>query len=356
MNIKLLRASLILLVLFTSFACKKEKIEMPVTTYSETPVFSVSGTIGGSSILFQAGTDGAYLENFNTIINGVNRYGGRMIQGDNYVEIALFDGNLSLPDAAFPTNSTTISLSQDFSLPLLKVIKSSLSNQDLISELQFTVNGEAVGNELSISEPGIYEVCTNVSYFNGSSKEVCNEVIVGYRDLGAFNLKTTFSGQNIITGEVISALPISSIDWYLNGVFQQTSIDFYQPLSTGLKELTAKVHFANGITRSHSVIVDGTIALNYLQDLNSFKSGINDALYQDFKGEISILKDGVLYEHVGGSGNSNIIVTNYSYYGKSPNGVDIYKISGIVSTQMKNMTTNEVVSSQFSVVFGLEIP
>lgn len=353
---KLFQFSLALLLLLTSFGCKKEKIEPPVTVYSETPVFTVTGSLEGNSVLFQAGVENAYLENFNTVVNGVNRFGGRIIQGDNYVEIALYDGNLSLPNSTFPSTTNTIALSQDFSLPLIKILKSSCNNFDVISDLQFTVDGNEMGGDLSIIEPGVYEICTKITFYDGTYKTVCNEVVVGYRDLGEFVLKTSLTGNSVVNGLVQSSLPINSIDWYLDEQFLGTNMGLLQQLNNGLHELTATVHFENGVTRSHSVIVDGTNSMKYLQDINSFKSGINSSLYQDFKGEISIRKDGVLYKHLGGAGSSNIFVTNYSYFGKSSSGADIYKISGVVTAQMKNTISNEVSTSQFNVVFGLEIP
>jgi hypothetical protein len=243
------------LLIFLLVSCKKEKIEVQ-PEYGESPVFSVEGTIDGEAVSFQAGVDEAYLTTYTTAFNGVNRFSGKIEKGQSYVDFGIFDGNLLATDHSIVEMSNSIGLTQTYSSPLFVLNRSLCTNSIFIDYLEIKVNNVFVGESLIIHEPGIYPICVKVFYVDGTSKEVCNDVIIGYKDMADFTIQYGINSQGVLTASAQTSLQKTNTKWYVDGVLTSSNADCYYSLNPGLHVLTAVVTFNNGAEASHSVIVD----------------------------------------------------------------------------------------------------
>lgn len=343
------------LFVFLITGCKKEKVEV-APQFGETPVFSVVGTIDGQSVSFQAGVESAFLTTYSTSVHGVNRFSGKLEKGDDYVDFGIFDGNIFSANSSIFQAGNVLALTQPYTNALFTLNKASCTNASLIDYLEIKINNIAVGESLVIYEPGIYSICVTVHYYDGAYKEVCNDLIIGYKDMAEFSIQYSLSAQGLLFASTETGLTKTQTKWYIDGTLNSSNADCNFNLAPGLHVLTAEVTFSNGATKSHSVIIDANLQGRYFEEFDSFKTELNDLLYQDFKAEFKVKLGGVLYEHVGNSSNEQVVLTGVSLYGKSATGNDVYKLSGIVSAEMKNTSTQEIVNAQFSVVIGLEIP
>lgn len=351
MNYKL---TLLFVITLLLSACKKEEIEPE--ELSEVPVFSVTGTVDGQSVDFYAGVDGAYLTTYTSEWHGVDCFSGKIIKGNDYVDFGLFDGNVLMPGNVIPTLGTNFYLTTPFTTPLIHIEKSQFANSSGISEISITLDGVNVGNVLSIYEPGIYSICIDVTFNDvaNSSMNICNDVVVGYNDPAPFVLHHTMTGSSV-HAYIDLKENIKSIQWFVDGVIVSNSPDLFHSLTPGLHHLTARTTFTNGVVRSRSIIVDGDNQNRFLQDIHILKEPIQEHLYQDYKGRFDLKVGGVLYTHIGDSENTSLAVTGITPYGKNSAGKNVYKVSGTMSTPMRNTANQSIVNAQFAVVIGVEI-
>lgn len=343
------------LLIFLLVSCKKEKIDVE-PEYGESPVFSVEGTIDGEAVSFQAGVDGAYLTTYTTAFNGVNRFSGKIEKGQSYVDFGIFDGNLLANNHSLVEMSNLIGLTQTYTTPLFTLNRSLCTNSIFIDHLEIKVNNVFVGESLVIHEPGIYPICVKVVYVDGTNKEVCNDVIIGYKDMADFTIQYGINSQGYLSASTQTSLQKTTTSWYVDGVLTSSNADCYYYLNPGLHVLTAVVSFDNGAETSHSVIVDSEGYGRYFEDMNCFRTALSETMYQDFKAQFKVKHNGVLYEHVGSSTNQQITITGLAPYGQSAAGHDVLKLTGVVNTQMRNTTNQELVNANFNVVIGIEIP
>lgn len=346
---------LVSLFVFLFTSCKKEQIVVE-PQFGETPVFSIEGTIDGQNISMNAGVDDAFLTTYTTSVNGVNRYSGKMQKGDSYVDFGIFDGNIFANNSSILQAGNSLAFTQPFSQSLFTLNRSVCTNSALIDHLDIKLNNISVGESLTIYEPGIYTICVDVHFYDGSSKEVCNDIIVGYSDVAAFEIGYSISNQGLLFASTETDLTKTQTKWFIDGVLSSSTENCNYYLEPGLHILKAEVTFSNGATKSHSIIVDSDAQGRYFEEMNSFKTDLYPGLFQDFKAEFEVKIGSIVYSHIGSGANPQVSLTGISLYGKSAAGNDIYKVSGVINTQMKNTITQQVVNAQFSVVIGLEIP
>lgn len=350
---------LLALVVFVS-ACKKENITPPIDL-GEDPVFSVTGTVDGQSISFQGGIDGAYLETYTDVIHGVQRFSGRLTQGENYADFGVFDGNLFLPESNLGQAGTQLKLTLENTTEFIHIEKNSFSNYQQIQSIQISANGVDYGPKLTISEPGIYNICVTITYndVNSTTTTICNDVILGYQDLAPFEVTNSVIQNGYLTAAInclSTSISVNSVKWYLDNILISENASLTGLISTGVHHLKSVVTFSNGIVKTRTVGVHSGNNTLKLQDVNMFKTPISAALLQDFKAEFSIKLNGATYQHIGSSNSNQVVITGLSLYGKNAADKDVYKVSGTINCPMKNMSTGEISNAQFNVVFGVEIP
>ena len=341
------------------FGCKKEDIT-PLVHLGEAPVFTVLGTVDGKSVSFQGGVDNAFLTTYTDVVQGVQRFSGRLNKGNDYVDFGVFDGNLFLPESNLSQAGNQLKLTLDNTTEYLHIEKNSFSNFQQIENIQISVNGIVVGSKLTLNEPGIYAICITANYLDAdaTSTTICNDVVVGYKDLAPFEIINSITLGGALTAEINnlnSGISVSSVKWYVDNNLVAENLNLSSNLSAGMHQLKAVVAFSNGMIKTRTIGVHSGNNELYLQDINLLKSEVAPDLLQDFKSQFSLMLDGVMYKHIGSSTVNQVEVTGFSFYGKNASNKDVYKVSGTINCQMRKMSTNEILNAQFYVVFGLEI-
>jgi len=349
--------SFLVLFLLTLVGCKKEEVT-PDSLANELPVFMIMGNIDGEPVNFQAGVNGAYLSTHSVITAGVERFSGRIVQGENYSEFGLYNGNLLLPNSNITQVGTKISLSSPPNVALFNLNKELLNNYSNIESIDIKVNGKPYGKAVTIYEPGIYEICVDVHFLDAqqSSATICNTIVLGYKDFGAFKIQHSTSGSGQVQALIITAGQIANVDWFVDNVYVSSGNNFSGAISESGHVLMAEVSFANGVLIKRQVFVNGFDESVFVEDMMNFKLSLAETLMRDFKADFSIFRNGILYTHVPSVAQPEVIITGFSYYGLNTSGKEVYKLTGTISTQMKNNTTSSIVNAQFNVAIGIEIP
>lgn len=351
---------LLLLILTTSLlvvGCKKETFEEP-TTMSKDPIFTVSGTVGQDNINVSAGLENAVFTQGTELINGVKRLFGKMSRNDDYVKLEICDGNIGLTTDYLSVFGNGTTFIQPAPEPLLHVTQENLANTDYIQTLSFTVNGTNVGNVLSISDPGIYTICTNIMFTDGSSKSACNEIILGYVDYGFFTIRQLCGIDGSVKVWIEgNTNPIANVTWYVgNTAVSQGEVVTLEGISTGAP-ISAKVDFVNGISRTHQIVSNPYIQMSYkfIDDIHTFKNQNANQTVIDFKADLKIKLNGITYKNAG-TNAGNFEVEDISYFGKNSAGKDVFLIKGNLNCTLINTQTEELVNSSLSISYGYELP
>ncbi len=337
--------------------CKKEAIKPTETTLSETPVFKVVGTIDGDPVEFMAGVDGMYLSTYTLDVNGVEKFCGNLTNGENHFKIGVLNGKLGQAQPSPLPLVNTIRFAAGFPSPLIVLSKGMLVNASYIDQVNFRVDGENVGSQLQIMEPGKYEVCADIAFYDGTNKTVCNTLILGYEDLGCYEIKHFGNTEGNVKAWVQADEALSSVSWYIDGAMysndEMLDVNFSQG---GVHTVMSRVTFANGIVRDHSILVDGDGTARFFDDMFLYKTQINESLFRDFKATADIVINGVHYVHAPQTLNGSISVSDISYYGKNTAGNNVYLIKGSMVAPLVNVQTQQQVNANLSIAFGVERP
>lgn len=340
------------LILIVLFSCKKEAIT-PEDPIAESPVFSAHGTIGTEAISVQAGVEGAYMSTYTELQNGVEVFTG-YLQGANSVKLGIHNGQIGQSDpgstGVLITGAFTDSMPDD----LINLTTASLTNASAINYISYSVDGVNVGNTLQISEPGVYNVCSNVYFNDGSNKEVCNEMILGYFDLDPFVLTHYTPIAGVLSASISASTTITSVNWYIDGSPITDGTNLNVPIASGLHILKAVILFQDGVIRERSVIVDGNNSDRFLEDISIHQTLIDPYLNYDYKAELEVLLNGVTYRHKRNSGEGSIAIQDVFYYGKNAAGKNVYKVIGTITTPVVSDTGIEKMAN-LNIQFGIEV-
>jgi hypothetical protein len=354
---KIFKYSILFAMLLGLFACKKEDVTPDVPS-DEVPVFKAVGTIDGIPVSFQAGVNGAFLSTYTANIEGVDRFSGKIIQGQNFADFGLYNGNLMLPTSSFVFSGTNLRFASPTITPLFSLNKDLMANAEIIESIDIQVNGVSVGENLIIYEPGIYTICVDVNYLDELQENgtVCNQLILGYTDFGMFNINHNVSGTGMIQANISTLIGVANVNWFVDDNYVSSGTSFSGSLAADENKLKAEVTFSNGVVASREIFVNTFNQSVYVEDLCHFVLPLESTFLRDFKVDLSIMVNGTLYTHVASTNQTEIELTEVSYYGLNANGKDVYKLTGVVNALMKNNTTMEIVNAQLDVVFGIEIP
>lgn len=345
-------------------SCKKDVVEIPE---ENDPVFRADGTLGGESFSIVAGDDNAYMYTMTTIENGVNIYSGEISNGEFSIRLGIYDGLLDKPAHVVENDLLNVTpiYAYDANQELLVLSKNtmlSMSQSQSINKIEWFVDGDwKATNEYVIREPGKYNVCADI-YHVGASQPftLCNEMIVGYDNNVNCKIDFSINQQGLLNAEVNDlGYGAQSIEWFLNGSSFGTQSNVYQhQLPTGYSVLTAKVSFPGGFERTKSVLVNGSNVQFTANDFTIFEQQANSSLpARDFNLRLDILKDGKHYASIDCENEgSTLAITGFEYYGKNDSGKDVYKVSAVISAEVKTDGSMKSIPVNFSTTFGIEIP
>lgn len=333
-------------------SCSKEQLPTD-QNLSTVPVFEVSGTIDGNPVLLQAGENNVFMDTYQEEVNGVNVFSGSLSNGAEYIKIGIHDGQLGLNTiTSIPQQGQSISFAHD--LPtLMSISHQQFSNADLIQTVSFKLDGVAVGNQLEITEPGVYNVCATVTYTQGGTYQICNDYVVGYKDLADVEVQHIMGVDGNLRSWLVTNDPVESVDWYLNNSLVTQGDVLYAEVTQNVYYLKAVIHFANGITRERNMLVDGTGNGKFVEDLIAYRTDLNEEQFQDFKLGVEASFNGVNYSLVNGQ-NGQITIQSFDYYGLNANNKKVYLITGTMQATLQDGNANNV-DAALNIKVGVEI-
>ncbi len=337
------------------FSCKKDTIEI---YESNDPVFTFNGSFDGEQMSYVAGDNGAYMSTYTSIENGVNVYSGSIGTPSTSISIGIFDGNLDVD--AVHLLDVIGSIQPGFSQVGQTSFELHAADYYIgqsVDQVRWIVNGIDYGlNDLLIEDPGRYNVCAEITYFDQTVRTVCNEIIVGYA-IHAESMLSVSAQNGILVGAVSSLLSnVTNVDWYVDDVYISSGINIDEQIGTGTKELKCVITYEGGIQQTKRMLVNA-----YEQGRNfldfSFEEIYQMSNYiQDYSLKVSLIRNGIEYRSDFTPNNSaTISISGFDYFGKNGNGKDVYKVNMSVAVNLAAAASTTVYPFEFQTVFGLEI-
>ena len=323
MNFKIIIIAVFTLLLFNS--CKKEIVEIPE---SNSPVFSVEGTIGEDEVKFVVGDDNSIFTTLTDNYNGINFYKGKLVNGSDEIELGLFkgDNDISAVNINKLVSQGDFNFAELTSEPIFEVNKNYFENSSNIKEIKWFVDGIYAGtNLLSIVNPGKYQVCAQINYNNLPSKTVCNEIIVGFNRNANFELKHTLFENNQLKSwiEGPSNTTISKIKWFINDILVSENLILNANIESQINSIKAEVEFANGAKRIRTILVDGTQSNGSFEDFAIYEN-LNTNFW-DYKLKLNLKYKGEDYSSININNDDAIFnVNSITFLGNDSAGFPVY--------------------------------
>lgn len=337
-------------------SCKKEVVEDPVV--GNEPVFKASGSIGEEDFSVSAGVNSFYMHTTSSKINGVDYFSGSLSDGSFELEMGIFNGNIDLPAAQFVQNlPSDLSFAFNATMPLANFSKDLLPNSSLIQEIKWYIDGIFAGiDNVVIEAPGKYDVRADVTFTDGTEGTVSNEMILGYTKHATCQLRQFLTPNGSLQVWIDeNDIPVSSVKWYINDVFQNSDIKLHSTIDQESYRVKAEITFQNGVVRTKSILVDGSLEGKFIDDFSVFENS-SSTIHQDFNVVLALKKDGKEYQSITTNNQSATVnITNIEYFGTNNAGKAVVKITANINCMLKELTTSEVLPFNCQTVFGVEI-
>lgn len=344
---------------FLFSSCEKHTIDVP---NSNDPVFTAEGTVDGNGFNLVAGDDNAYMFTAVEQENGISIFTGNLSNGNFAIEMGIYDGLIDIPDhEAINSLPNHHVFSRMSSTPVAFLTKDAFPNVDVIDHVTWTVDGGIPSiDTMTIMEPGKYQVCANIVFTDGSSNELCSEMILGYERHANCNIKHFLNQNGRLTAWVEDPqVAIEKVEWFFDDVLISEQTEFaYDSVSGGNHILRAQINFENGVKRTKSMIVDGDLSGKFIDDLTFFETSTSTLLHRDFNIRIKLEEGGVTYaSDVVNNSMNTVSLSDVSYYGKDANGNVVYKVKAHVVATVKDVQNPNITRElEFNTTFGLAFP
>lgn len=352
-------ASLIFVALVVIIsACKKHEIVPPPG--SSTPVFTAVGTFGTQQIELRAGDANVVMTTESALLNGVDFFKGILGNEEFKLEIGLFGGDVDIQNPPVPTfsNQSAIlfgNLSQQS--PLYSVKKDSLPNSNFISQIEWEVDGvlQPVLNDLSILNPGKYQVCAHIKFTDNTETTLCNEVIVGFKPNAVFDLEFVLGQDHNLMAWIDPELGVvQSVKWFQNGILVSNLNQLNMYIEDDSHLIQAEVLFTNGVRSLRGVIVDADLTGKNIFDFSKFSDVY--PLEWDFKAKLKVIKNNIEYfSHTTPNDESKIVVENVQYFGLNTSGKPVYILKGHLNVNLKSNIAPTIIPLDLDVSFGISL-
>jgi hypothetical protein len=334
------------------FSCKKEIIEIPE---SNSPVFSVTGTIGEEKINFIVGDDNSIFSYQNDEINSIKFFKGLLINDETQIELGFFNGQNESPSFnvnQFIANSNFKFAELPFE-PIFELKKENLMNSTSIKEIKWYVNDSYFGtNNLAIYEPGKYNICAKIFYVNQSQTEICNELLLGFERKHEVKLDFNFENNNLNCWVDGSNSEISSINWYLDGEEISNSMILNTSLNEELHKITAEIKFSNGTKKVRNIAIDGSNLNRSINDFGTFES--NCKLIWDYNLKLNVKINNQEYiSNLLDNQIGSFEIDKIEFLGKDKNNIPVYVFKGNLKSKIKSKATNEILDVDLDISWGL---
>ena len=344
-----------LITLFWVSACKKENIEEPILSE---PIFKAQGTLGTEEFSIAAGEENFFMNTFTELYNGVELFSGSLSNGDFEIKMGIYNGNIDIPSSIFSQDlPEEISFSHISTQPLVTLSKNLFPNSSLIQEIKWNINGVFAGlNMVQISSPGKYTVCADVTFTDGSTSNLCNEMIVGYKKNATGELRHFLSPNGNFQAWIDNdTYPINEIKWFIDGEYSSNNEILNVIINGQFHLLTAEIYFQNGVKRIKSMIIDGSLNGKFIDDFSVFENNIVGVPW-DFCLAISVKKNGKEYlSQIAANQSSSVYIESIDYFGKNKDGKDVYQIEATISCSLKEISSGNVIPFNTSTIFGITV-
>lgn len=344
---------------FLMTSCNKQTVEVP---QSNDPVFRVDGTVDGAPLTLVAGDDNAFMFTQIKEENGVAVYSGKLSDGNTAIEIEIYDGKVDIPLHS-PMNSfpEEFVFSRKSSAPLAILDKDLFPNASVINTVLWSIDGVFYGDiDVEIDEPGVYEVCADILFNDGTSNVLCSELILGYERHANCQIKHFLNQNGTLSAWVVDPqVEIEKIEWTLDNELVSTDSEIsLADISPENHILRADVYFANGVKRTKNMIVDGSLSGKFIDDLTMFETGILTILNRDFNVRVRYEKNGVTYSSDLVSNDMNsVIFDDIKYYAKDASGNTVFRVTAHIIANVKDVQgVNGMKVLDFETSFGIAIP
>lgn len=351
----------LLLSLLAVVGCQKQ--EFPNEQPGNDPIFEVHGTIGNDALDIVAGDNNAFMYTSTKIHNGVRVFTGELSDGETSIEFGLFDGNIDKPNSIpeIDIQNTILKFARRYYDPLALLRMEDIVPNGNGTHVDWYVNGSFAGSgQISIYEPGKYDICAHVTFLTGQTEQLCNEVILGYERNANCDIALDLS-QNNINADINTNDSIESVEWYLNGNPVSSGSGFglnYPFATTAGNKLTAKVTFVGGVVREKSCFIDGTDPTQWISDFSVFEYGSTPSVDpQDYQARLIIRKDGKTFRSIEAENQgSTITLLSLEPYETNANGNQTYKAVLQVEAIVMEMSTEKKIPVNFTTTIGFEVP
>lgn len=344
---------LLLLVFGALNACKKEPL--PELPKSNDPVYFLKGTIDGEEVSFDAGRNGMYMYTRYSYLNNVLQYNADLNNNINYFKISISNARVDIPSSNIDFGSITeIDLGNMDLGELVVLNKATFNNQDDISSVSWVVNGELqTGEEISIKEPGFYNICVTVKFTNGAEKKLCNDLLLGYKKNASFGLRHNLNQNNQLNCFIdLPEADIEVITWKINGNEYATSNTISFILEPKPYNIEATIKLKNGVKRIKRIFIDGAYPKNFIEDFSIQENQIQNH-YWDLAGRLSL----TYFENKWRPANfeDKILITEIKKNGVNEEKQFIYEVKGIYEGEMINESNLQKVngSLEFNLAFAI---
>jgi hypothetical protein len=353
--------AILLIASILLFSCKKEEIkDIPEENH---PVFLAQGTLNGEAFSIIAGDNDAYMNCFTDIVHGVKKFSGNLSDGHSEIELGIFDGNIDVAIPLTPDQlANTVQWASHSNEPLAILSKYAFTNADKISSIEWYSAGIYIGTDVvNIMEAGKHTICGLVTFTDGSQSQLCNDLILGYAMNANFTLQSNLFPSGMIDAWIaLESGNISAVEWKIDNQLQsETSSHLTASINAQKHQITAKVTFSNGVIRTKSFSIDGSLNGNNIQDFSLFEITQQNKMApkQDFTTLLVVKKNNTEYRSdYADNSNSTLLVNDLTYFGLNASGKKVFVLSVAINCKLKNMTTNAVVEMEFETDFGIEIP
>jgi hypothetical protein len=333
------------------FSCKKD--QLPEIPDSNDPVFSVNGDINGVSFELVAGDENIQMSESIEIINGVDYFSSQLSNDQESVTIKMADGELDQLEKNWSLeNISSIDLLPSYEEPLQSIGVFDFSNSQMITSINWEVNGNAVnGEKIDFNAPGRYDVCGTFTFLGGTSVDVCNELIIGFERTTEAELKAEpLQGYSFRLELDTDNNNITEIAWYVND-----SLFSSDPITN----FTADIE--HNFIRCEYITADGgskekTIYLNrdnpeiYVQDFGYFENYSGE--FADYLMNLEFnLSQGAFrafpYQNL-----TSVTLDEVTLYEETADK-KVYLVKGAFVGKLLNLNTQEIVDGEINFKFAI---
>lgn len=317
-------------------ACRKETIEdVPA---SNDPVFTMKGEFDGTPLSFTAGKNDMAITSRTEIRNGVKYFISELSNGEYGIALGLFDDQLTHPEKGLTIQAgDTIFMASKSNIPLANLSKGKLSNFTLLNRVDWIIDGVFTGTDnVAIYEPGVYEVCGDFYFNNGTKRQLCNTLYVGFASGGDERIYSFSSSSGQAKAWLEEEIKdVSLVEWRLDGELISSDESCTVGLSSSQGVLEAKIHHVGGSVLEKKILVDGQYQGMHVDDFDVFLEDSEVRPWNKTMGVELINGNVEMSTFLDDNYKNKFIVSEVAHHGMNEAGKEILKISGTFTAKLK---------------------